>query len=412
MNELNNYQCRFCNSQLNNLFLDLGETPSANSFLKQEDLSSEKLYPLRVFICSKCFLVQIPEIITPSELFSDYAYFSSFSDTWLEHAKDYVDMMIERFHLNHSSQIIEIASNDGYLLKYFVQKGIPVLGIEPASNVAETAIKNGVPTLKKFFNTNTANKIKEKDGLADILLGNNVLAHVPDINDFIVGMKILLKPNGIITMEFPHLLQLIENTQFDTIYHEHFSYFSFITIQEIFISKGLEIFDVEEISTHGGSLRIFVKHSDNKLLEIKESVESLVKKEKEYGLDNMLTYLDFSKKIENVKNKINNFLETVKSEGKSVICYGAPAKGNTLLNFCSISSNQIEYTVDRNPHKQGLFLPGSHIPIKSVTTIQETKPDYIIILPWNIKDEIMDQMKDIRTWGGKFVIPIPEVKIL
>ena len=412
MNELNNYQCRFCNSQLNNLFLDLGETPSANSFLKQEDLSSEKLYPLRVFICSKCFLVQIPEIITPNELFSDYAYFSSFSDTWLEHAKDYVDMMIERFHLNHSSQIIEIASNDGYLLKYFVQKGIPVLGIEPASNVAETAIKNGVPTLKKFFNTNTANKIKEKDGLADILLGNNVLAHVPDINDFIVGMKILLKPNGIITMEFPHLLQLIENTQFDTIYHEHFSYFSFITIQEIFISKGLEIFDVEEISTHGGSLRIFVKHSDNKLLEIKESVESLVKKEKEYGLDNMLTYLDFSKKIENVKNKINNFLETVKSEGKSVICYGAPAKGNTLLNFCSISSNQIEYTVDRNPHKQGLFLPGSHIPIKSVTTIQETKPDYIIILPWNIKDEIMDQMKDIRTWGGKFVIPIPEVKIL
>ena len=248
--------------------------------------------------------------------------------------------------------------------------------------------------------------------MADILLGNNVLAHVPDINDFIVGMKILLKPNGIITMEFPHLLQLIENTQFDTIYHEHFSYFSFITIQEIFISKGLEIFDVEEISTHGGSLRIFVKHSDNKLLEIKESVESLVKKEKEYGLDNMLTYLDFSKKIENVKNKINNFLETVKSEGKSVICYGAPAKGNTLLNFCSISSNQIEYTVDRNPYKQGLFLPGSHIPIKSVTTIQETKPDYIIILPWNIKDEIMDQMKDIRTWGGKFVIPIPEVKIL
>ena len=411
MNELINYQCRFCNSRLEHIFLDLGKTPSANSFLKKEDLEKEKTYPLCVYICEKCLLVQIPEIRTPDELFSNYAYFSSFSDSWLNHAEEYVKMMIKRFNLNKSSRIVEIASNDGYLLKFFAELNIPVLGIEPASNVAKSAIKKGIPTLEKFFNTDTAKELKEKNQQADVLLGNNVLAHVPDVNNFVKGMKILLKPNGIITMEFPHILQLINQNQFDTIYHEHFSYFSFFIIQKIFFSQGLTIFDVEEIPTHGGSLRIFVKHSENKIYEIRESVKNLIKKENDIGLHDYSTYLGFSKKIENIKKKLNEFLEKSHLEERSVVCYGAPAKGNTLLNYCRISPDQIEYTVDLSPHKQGLFLPGTHLPIKSPSIIKETKPDYIIILPWNLKGEIMEQMKDIKEWGGKFVIPIPEVKI-
>ncbi len=411
MNELINYQCRFCNSRLEHVFLDLGKIPSSNSFLKKEELEKEKTYPLCVYICEKCLLVQIPEIRTPDELFSNYAYFSSFSDSWLNHAEEYVKMMIKRFNLNKSSRIVEIASNDGYLLKFFAELNIPVLGIEPASNVAKSAIKKGIPTLEKFFNTDTAKELKEKNQQADVLLGNNVLAHVPDVNNFVKGMKILLKPNGIITMEFPHILQLINQNQFDTIYHEHFSYFSFFIIQKIFFSQGLTIFDVEEIPTHGGSLRIFVKHSENKIYEIKESVKNLIKKENDIGLHDYSTYLGFSKKIENIKKKLNEFLEKSHLEERSVVCYGAPAKGNTLLNYCRISPDQIEYTVDLSPHKQGLFLPGTHLPIKSPLIIKETKPDYIIILPWNLKDEIMKQMKDIKEWGGKFVIPIPEVKI-
>ena len=407
-----NFLCRFCNSHLEHVFLDLGKTPSANSYLKQEELLEEKTYSLCVYICEECFLVQIPEILTPDELFSDYAYFSSFSDIWLDHAKKYVEMMLKRFNLNEESYVIEIASNDGYLLKNFVKHKIPVLGIEPASNIAKIAIKNGIPTLEKFFNTDCANELKEKNQQADLLLGNNVLAHVPNINNFIAGMKILLKPNGIITMEFPHILQLITQNQFDTIYHEHFSYFSFFVIQKIFLSKGLTIFDVEEIPTHGGSLRIFAKHSENKLFEITENVENLIKKEKQMGLDNYSVYSDFSQKVKNVKNGLNQFLEKAELEGKSTVCYGAPAKGNTLLNFCGITNERVKYTVDRSPHKQGLFLPGSHLPIKSPKTILETKPDYIIILAWNLKDEIMEQMKDVRGWGCKFVIPIPEVKIL
>ena len=319
--------------------------------------------------------------------------------------------MLNRFDLNEESYVIEIASNDGYLLKNFVKHKIPVLGIEPASNIAKIATKNGIPTLEKFFNTDCANELKEKNQQADLLLGNNVLAHVPNINNFIAGMKILLKPNGIITMEFPHILQLIRQNQFDTIYHEHFSYFSFFVIQKIFLSKGLTIFDVEEIPTHGGSLRIFAKHSENKLFEITENVENLIKKEKQIGLDNYSVYSDFSQKVKNVKNELNQFLEKAELEGKSTVCYGAPAKGNTLLNFCGIKNEQITYTVDRSPHKQGLFLPGSHLPIKSPKNILETKPDYIIILAWNLKDEIMEQMKDVRAWGCKFVVPIPELKI-
>jgi SAM-dependent methyltransferase len=320
-------------------------------------------------------------------------------------------MMIKRFNLNKTSQIIEIASNDGYLLKFFVEHDIPVLGIEPASNIAKNAIKNGIPTLEKFFNTDIAKELKEKNRQADVLLGNNVLAHIPDVNNFIKGMKILLKPNGILTMEFPHLLQLIRQNQFDTIYHEHFSYFSFIVIQKIFLLHGLTIFDVEEISTHGGSLRIFVKHSENKTYQIKKSVKNLIKKENQVGLYDYSTYLGFSKKVESIKTKLNEFLEKSRLEKRTVVCYGAPAKGNTLLNYCKINPDYIEYTVDISPHKQGLFLPGTHLPIKSPSVIKETKPDYIIILSWNLKDEIMEQMKYVKEWGGKFIVPIPEVKI-
>jgi 2-polyprenyl-3-methyl-5-hydroxy-6-metoxy-1,4-benzoquinol methylase len=404
-------RCRFCKSELKNIFLDLGEIPSANSFLNEEEIEQERKYPLCVYICKKCLLVQIPEIRTPEELFSNYAYFSSFSNSWLNHAKEYADMMIKRFRLNNKSQIIEIASNDGYLLDFFSRVNISVLGIEPASNVAKTAIKKGIPTLEKFFSTKTAHDLKNNKQ-ADVLIGNNVLAHVPDINDFVKGMKILLKPNGVITMEFPHILQLINQNQFDTIYHEHYSYFSFSVIQKIFISQKLTIFDVEEIPTHGGSLRIFVKHSENKTLEIKENVQNLIKKENENGLNDFSTYSDFASKIEKIKEKFTKFLEKANKENKSVICYGAPAKGNTLLNYFKINPKLIEYTVDLSPHKQGLFLPGTHIAIKKPSQIKKTRPDYIIILPWNLKDEIMEQMKEVKDWGGKFVIPIPEVHIV
>ena len=410
MNNKKNY-CRFCKSELKNIFLDLGDIPSANSFLNEDEIEQERKYPLCVYICKKCLLVQIPEIRTPDELFSNYAYFSSFSNSWLNHAKEYADMMIKRFRLNNKSQIIEIASNDGYLLDFFSRVNISVLGIEPASNVAKTAIKKGIPTLERFFNTKTAHDLKNNKQ-ADVLIGNNVLAHVPDINDFVKGMKILLKPNGVITMEFPHILQLINQNQFDTIYHEHYSYFSFSVIQKIFISQKLTIFDVEEIPTHGGSLRIFVKHSENKTLEIKENVQNLIKKENENGLNDFSTYSDFASKIEKIKEKFTKFLEKANKENKSVICYGAPAKGNTLLNYFKINPKLIEYTVDLSPHKQGLFLPGTHIAIKKPSQIKKTRPDYIIILPWNLKDEIMEQMKEVKDWGGKFVIPIPEVHIV
>ena len=404
--------CRFCKSELKSIFLDLGYMPSANSFLTEQELQHEKKYPLCVYICSECLLVQIPEIRKPNELFSNYAYFSSFSNSWLNHVKEYTTMMIKRFNLNNKSHIIEIASNDGYLLDFFSKSNIPVLGIEPASNVAETAIKKGIPTLMEFFSTKIAQELKNNSKQADILIGNNVLAHVPDINDFVKGMKILLKPDGIITMEFPHILQLIKQNQFDTIYHEHYSYFSFTIIQKIFFSQKLTVFDVEEISTHGGSLRIFVKHSENKTLGITENVQKLVKKENENELSSLSTYLGFTKKIVKLRKEFNKFLEEAHKDDKSVVCYGAPAKGNTLLNYFKINPKLIKYAVDLSPHKQGLFLPGTHLPIKTPSQIEETKPDYIIILPWNLKDEIMEQIKDVKEWGGKFVIPIPEVQII
>ena len=404
--------CRFCNALLTQTFVDLGKSPLANSFLSPNALNDlESFYPLHTFVCNECLLVQLEEFESPEHIFTDYAYFSSYSETWLRHAEDYVNMMISRFGFDQNSQIVEVASNDGYLLQYFKKRGISVLGVEPAANVAKVAEERGIPTVIKFFGVETAKKLALAGKQADLLLGNNVLAHVPNLNDFVAGMKILLKPHGIITMEFPHLLQLIRQNQFDTIYHEHFSYFSLITAQKIFSSHGLVIFDVEELPTHGGSLRIYAKHTENNMFPINQSVNILVQKEEQFGLANISTYTNFQDQINRVKQDIRDFFITAKNAGKKIVCYGAPAKGNTLLNYCGIGSDFVDYIVDRSPHKQGLYLPGTHIPIKSPEKIRENKPDYLLILAWNLKDEIMMQMDYIRNWGGKFVVLIPEVKV-
>ena len=404
--------CRFCNSNLNKIFVDLGDSPLANSYLKESDFHNEKFYPLCIFLCEKCFLVQLEELQTPENIFSDYAYFSSFSSSWLKHAKDYVDMIIPTLLLDEHSLVVEIASNDGYLLQNFTAKKIPVLGIEPAQNIAITAIKKNISTLIEFFNSKLANRLVIEGKTADLIIGNNVFAHVPCLNDFVTGLKILLKPNGVITLEFPHLLQLIQNNQFDTIYHEHFSYFSLITAKKIFEHHGLKIFNVEELCSHGGSLRLFITHNENNMIHETRNVNLILDKEKIFGLTKIDTYNNFLKNINQVKSNLVNFLEKAKKNSKHTICYGAPAKGNTLLNYCKISKTLIDYTVDKNPSKQGLFLPGTHIPIFSPEKIIETKPDFILILPWNLQNEIMEEIKFIREWGGKFVIPIPEVKIL
>jgi SAM-dependent methyltransferase len=396
---------------LNKIFVNLGKAPLANSYLKKKEFCNEKSFPLCVYVCENCFLVQLEEIESPENIFSEYAYFSSYSDSWLKHAKNYVENIISRFPINKNSLVIEIASNDGYLLQYFQGKKIPILGIEPAENVAKTAIEKNIPTITKFFNSEIANKLLGDKKSADLIVGNNVLAHVPNLNDFIKGLKIILKPKGIITLEFPHLLQLIKFNQFDTIYHEHFSYFSLISLEKIFLFHKLKIFDVEEIITHGGSLRIFATHLENKSINFTKNVNEILNKEKEFGLDNISKYLEFSKNVEIIKNQLLNFFIDAQKISKKVVCYGAAAKGNTLLNYCGIGNDMIEYVVDRSEYKQGLYLPGTHIPIKSPDEINETKPDYVLILPWNIKDEIMKQMKIIQKWGGKFVIPIPEVKV-
>jgi 2-polyprenyl-3-methyl-5-hydroxy-6-metoxy-1,4-benzoquinol methylase len=389
-------------------------SPLSNGFLKSEQLNkAEKFYPLHAYVCEKCLLVQLEEFESPDHIFAnDYAYFSSYSESWLNHAKQYTDLMINRFQFNQSSRVIEIASNDGYLLQFFQAQSIPVLGIEPATNVAQVAIEKGIDTLVKFFGVETAQELVGQGKKADLLLGNNVLAHVPNINDFVAGMKIVLKPEGIITMEFPHLLRLIEQSQFDTIYHEHFSYLSFVTVEKIFAHHGLTLFDVEELPTHGGSLRIYAKHSENNKIKIDQRVEALKEVERQKGLGNLETYLNFSRKVQETKRKLLSFLIQVKIDGKTVVGYGAAAKGNTLLNYCGIRTDFIDYTCDRSPHKQGKFLPGTHIPIYSPDKIAETKPDYVLILPWNLKEEITQQLSNVREWGGKFVVPIPEVEIL
>lgn len=406
-------KCRFCKTSLQHTFVDLGMSPLSNSYLKLDQLNqAEKFYPLHTYVCEQCLLVQLEEFESPDHIFSDYAYFSSYSDSWLNHAKKYTDLMIDGFSLNKSSLVIEIASNDGYLLQFFQEQKIPVLGIEPAANVARIAESKGIPTLVKFFGVQTAQDLFVLGKSSDLLLGNNVLAHVPDINDFVAGMKIILKPEGVLTMEFPHLWQLINQNQFDTIYHEHFSYLSFTTVEKIFAFHGITLFDVEELSTHGGSLRIYGMHEHNQKFIVNDRVRLIKEKEHQAGLDKVDTYLQFSNQVMSTKRKLLSFLIELKNNGKTIVGYGAPAKGNTLLNYCGIRTDLLDYTCDRSPHKQGLFLPGTHIPIYHPDKVTETKPDYVLILPWNLKDEICSQLSYIREWGGKFIVPIPEVEML
>ena len=406
-------KCRFCKASLQHTFVDLGMSPLSNSYLKLDQLNqAEKFYPLHTSVCEQCLLVQLEEFESPDHIFSDYAYFSSYSDSWLSHSKKYTDLMIDRFSLNKSSLVIEIASNDGYLLQFFKEQNIPILGIEPAANVSQVAESKGIPTLVKFFGVQTAQELFALGKSSDLLVGNNVLAHVPDINDFVAGMKIILKPEGVLTMEFPHLWQLINQNQFDTIYHEHFSYLSFTTVEKIFAFHGITLFDVEELSTHGGSLRIYGMHEHNQKFIVSDRVRLIKEKEHQAGLDKVDTYLQFSNQVMSTKRKLLSFLIELKNNGKTIVGYGAPAKGNTLLNYCGIRTDLLEYTCDRSPHKQGLFLPGTHIPIYHPDKITETKPDYVLILPWNLKDEICSQLSYIREWGGKFIVPIPEVEVL
>lgn len=410
---MNSLKCRFCKTPLQHTFLDLGLSPLSNSYLRAEQLQQpETFYPLHAYICDGCYLVQLPIFETPENIFSDYAYFSSYSESWLKHAMTYTGLMIERFGINSQSRVIEIASNDGYLLQYFKDRGIPVLGIEPAKNVAKAAQDKGIPTISEFFGTQTAGKLASEGKYADLLLGNNVLAHVPDLNDFVKGLKIILKPNGVITMEFPHLMRLIDGNQFDTIYHEHFSYFSLITVGKVFASHGLTLFDVDELPTHGGSLRIYARHTEDASKPIDRKITDLKNKEEVLGFAHLEHYFSFSEKVKETKRKILTFLIESRRNGKSVVGYGAPAKGNTLLNYCGIRTDFIDYTVDRSPHKQDHYLPGTHIPIYHPEKIRETRPDYLVILPWNLKEEIMEQMSYIRDWGGKFVVFITEVAVL
>jgi SAM-dependent methyltransferase len=405
--------CRFCNRALLHLFCDLGMSPLSNAFLGPDDLQKkERFYPLRVYVCDSCLLVQLMESEDPEHIFSDYVYFSSYSDSWLKHARNYAEKVDKRFSLGSASLVVEIASNDGYLLQYFKQKNIPVLGIEPAANVAKVAQDAGIPTKVQFFGIQAAKELAAEGKRADLLVGNNVLAHVPDLNDFVKGMKILLKPQGVITVEVPHLLRLMEENQFDTIYHEHFSYFSFTTAEKVFAQHGLVVFDVEELPTHGGSLRIFGRHAEDDSKPVMESVKKIKQRELQAGLNSLAAYGKFGERAKETKRKLLDFLLQAKREAKTVVGYGAPAKGNTLLNYCGIGPELVAYTVDRSPHKQGRFLPGTHIPIYHPEKIKETKPDYLLILPWNLKDEIMEQMAHIRRWGGKFVLPIPRVTIL
>lgn len=403
--------CRLCSTPLQNSFCDLGMSPLSNSFLEAEQLHAmEPFFPLHAYVCDNCFLVQLEEFESPQKIFGDYVYFSSYSDSWLEHCRHYAETMQVRLGLDESSQVVEIASNDGYLLQYFAEQGIRVLGIEPASNVAAVAIGKGLPTLVRFFGVDTANDMVADGHRADLLLGNNVLAHVPDINDFVEGMAIVLKPDGVITMEFPHLLRLIRNRQFDTIYHEHFSYLSLMSAERVFSEHGLQVFDVEELPTHGGSLRIHCRHDNGEAVE--DGVVRLRDVEARAGLGDLETYRSFRDAAEACKRGLLTFLIAAKQDGKRVAAYGAPAKGNTLLNYCGIRQDFIEFTVDRSREKQGRFLPGTHIPVYAPQKIFETRPDYVLILPWNIKDEVIENMGGIRDWGGKFVVPIPQVEVL
>lgn len=405
--------CRFCDTPLHHTFVDLGLSPLCESFVPAAQVNDgEMFYPLHTFVCENCHLVQLDEFVSPEEIFTEYAYFSSYADSWLEHSKRYVDAITKRLGLDETSQVVELASNDGYLLQYFVEKDIPALGVEPAENVAQVAIEKGIPTRVEFFLEETARQMVEEGIQADLVLGNNVLAQVPNLNSFVAGIKLLLKPGGVVTVEFPHLLQLMEENQFDTIYHEHFSYFSWISAEAIFAEHGLTLFDVEELPTHGGSLRIYARHDEDTTRPVTERARELKERELAYGLDDLSTYDLFAEQVRETKRKILDFLIDAKRTGKTIAGYGAPGKGNTLLNYCGIRTDFLDYTVDRNPYKHGRYTPGTHIPIFAPDKIRETKPDYVFILPWNFKDEIMEQMADIRDWGARFVVPIPELTVI
>lgn len=404
--------CRFCGTTLQHTVVDLGMSPLCENFLAADQLNHmERFYPLRLWVCDQCFLVQLEEYVSGNEIFSDYAYFSSFSDSWLDHCRRYVDQMIGQLNLTESSEVIEIASNDGYLLQFFVKRGVPALGVEPAANVAKAAQDKGVPTIVKFFGRATARELAALGHKPDLILGNNVLAQVPDLNDFVDGLKILLAPDGVVTIEFPHLLQTIEGRQFDQVYHEHFSYFSLYSAERIFEAHGLPLFDVEELPTHGGSIRIYARHAEDDTKPCTSRLQALRQREMDAGIDSLAYYADFESRVHETKRKLLEFLISAKNSGKRVVGYGAPGKGNTLLNFCGIRGDFVDFTVDRSHHKHGKYLPGTHIPIFAPERLFEARPDYVLILPWNLRTEIMTQLAAIREWGGKFVVPIPEVKV-
>lgn len=404
--------CRFCDEPLSHTFVDLGMSPLCESYVTADRLNHmEAFYPLHVYVCQRCFLVQLEEYVRAEEIFTEYAYFSSYSDSWLQHARRYVDAVTDRFGLGPDSRVIEVASNDGYLLQYFVAKGIPVLGIEPAVNVAKVAREKGVPTLVDFFGERVARQLAEGGQQADLVAGNNVLAQVPDLRDFVRGLKLVLKPHGVITIEFPHLDCLMRENQLDTIYHEHFSYFSFLTAERIFAAHDLTLFDVEELPTHGGSLRIYARHAEDEAHSVSERVHEMRRREEAAGFNGLEHYLAFAPKAISVKHRLLETLIGLKRDGHTIVGYGAPGKGNTLLNYCGIRTDFLDYTVDRSPYKQGKFLPGTHIPILHPDRIRQTRPDYVMILPWNLKKEIVRQLEYIREWGGKFIIPIPQVEV-
>jgi SAM-dependent methyltransferase len=402
------HTCRSCEAPIAHLFADLGSSPLANAYPTEAEIErQEPFYPLRVFACDRCFLVQLPTAVDPEALFGDYAYFSSYSESWLRHARNYVEQVTERFGLDSTNNVVEIASNDGYLLQYFKERGVPVLGIEPARNVAAAAEAAGIRTLVEFFGRETGERLGASDGAADLLVANNVLAHVPDLNGFVAGVHAALKPGGVATMEFPHLLKLIEHTEFDTIYHEHLSYFSLLAVERVLARADLALFDVEELPTHGGSLRIYARRRKFETV-IEARVEELRERELAAGLDRVETYTSFDERTRRVKRDLLAFLIEEKRAGKSIVGYGAPAKATTLLNYCGIGGDFIDYVVDRSPHKQGRFLPGTHLPIRDPGEVVRTKPDYLLVLPWNLRDEIMEQMDHVRDFGCRFVVPIPE----
>jgi hypothetical protein len=405
--------CRFCGETLRDTVVDLGMSPLCESYVRPEKLDSmEPFYPLHVLVCRKCWLVQLQQYVSAEHIFSEYAYFSSFSDSWVQHARAYTEKMISRFGLGPQSRVIEVASNDGYLLQWFVQAGVPALGIEPAANVAVAAEKKGVRTLVRFFGVELARELAARGERADLLLGNNVLAQVPDLNDFVAGLEIALAPRGVLTMEWPHVLRLIEQNQFDTIYHEHFGYFSLLTARTIFARHGLTLFDVDELPTHGGSLRMYARHAEDDSKPVSAAVGALLAREEAFGLTRIERYRAFSAQVEETKRALLDLLIGLRRKGKRIAGYGAPGKGNTLLNYCGIRTDFLEFTVDKNPYKQGLFLPGTHIPILPPEEIARRRPDYVLVLPWNFKDEIVAQMAGIREWGGQFIVPIPEARIL